>query len=97
MVHTYSKSNNIYSVDMMLAYINIYKPIRRDLANYIYPYLAIQARGPLPSFLRYVRAIGLLGLAKHIMFYVWVIIQVIIFSGQNFSIAQKIFKIVFLI
>ncbi len=26
MVHTYSNSNNIYSVDMMLAYINIYKP-----------------------------------------------------------------------
>lgn len=26
MVHTYSDSNNIYSVDMMLAYINIFKP-----------------------------------------------------------------------
>ncbi len=26
MVHTYSNSNRIYSVDMMLAYINIYKP-----------------------------------------------------------------------
>lgn len=26
MVHTYFNSNNIYSVDMMFAYINIYKP-----------------------------------------------------------------------
>jgi len=26
MVHTYSDSKNIYSVDMMLAYVNIYKP-----------------------------------------------------------------------
>jgi hypothetical protein len=26
MVHTYSDSNKIYSVDMMLAYINIFKP-----------------------------------------------------------------------
>ena len=39
MVHTYSDSNNIYSVDMMLAYINIFKPknliLEIEIDNYL--------------------------------------------------------------
>ena len=39
MVHTYSDSKNIYSVDLMLAYINIFKPndliISIDISNYL--------------------------------------------------------------
>lgn len=51
--------------------IHIFKPILQDIANYSYPILAIQAKKPLPVFLKYARSLAKLGLARYPLFHVW--------------------------
>ena len=54
-------------------HVSIYKPIIRDIANYSYPILAIQAKKPLGVFLRYGWSLANLGLARYPLFYIWFI------------------------
>lgn len=54
----------------------VYGPILRDIGNYSYPIIAIQARRPLPVFLRYAWGLARLGLWKNAMFhaYFWALL-----------------------
>jgi len=51
--------------------IQIFTPILRDIANYSYPILAIQAKKPLLVFLKYGWSLARLGLARYALFYIW--------------------------
>lgn len=51
--------------------VKIYRPIVRDIANYSYPILAIQAKKPLGVFLKYGWSLARLGLARSPLFLVW--------------------------
>lgn len=49
----------------------VYQPILRDIGNYAYPILAIQAQRPRAVFFSYVRALGQLGFWRVPLFYVY--------------------------
>jgi len=51
--------------------VSIFKPILRDIANYSYPILAIQAKRPLSVFFKYWWSLALLGLKHYPLFYLW--------------------------
>lgn len=51
--------------------VKIYRSIVRDIANYSYPILAIQAKKPLGIFLKYCWSLARLGLARSPLFLVW--------------------------
>lgn len=51
--------------------VRIYSPILRDIGNYSYPILAIQADKPLPVFLRYAVGLARLGLWRSPAFFVY--------------------------
>jgi abequosyltransferase len=51
--------------------VAIYEDILRDVSNYSYPILAIQADRSVDEFGRYKRELGRLGLKRHIAFHVW--------------------------
>ncbi|MFZ5503487.1 MAG: glycosyltransferase family 2 protein [Pseudomonadota bacterium] len=52
----------------------IYKAILRDIGNYSYPILAIQADKPLPIFLRYYRGLSRMGLWRVPLFHVYLVL-----------------------
>lgn len=54
--------------------LDIYRPILRDIANYSYPVIAIQAGRSRAEFLRYCMGLARLGLARYPMFYVYVVL-----------------------
>lgn len=63
---------------------DVYKGILNDIGNYSYPILAIQAKRPFREFVRYVIAIGKLGLWKNKYFYLYVLaIAVLGTSGTD--------------
>jgi hypothetical protein len=49
--------------------VNIYQRVLRDIGNYSYPVLAIQANKPLSVFWGYARRLGQMGLGVSGMFY----------------------------
>lgn len=51
----------------------IFRPILRDIANYSYPILAIQAQKPFAVFLKYGWSLARLGLARYPLFHIWFI------------------------
>jgi abequosyltransferase len=51
----------------------VYDSILKDMANYSYPFLQIQARRPTPMFLRYVWSLAKLGFWKNRFFYAYVV------------------------
>jgi len=51
--------------------IPVFKPILKDIANYSYPILAIQAQKPRPIFLKYGWSLARLGLGRYPLFYFW--------------------------
>jgi len=51
--------------------VAIYQHVLRDMGNYSYPMLAIQAGQPLKVFLRYATALAQLGLGRQPMFYAY--------------------------
>jgi abequosyltransferase len=51
--------------------LSIFRPILRDIANYSYPILAIQANKPTLVFLKYGWSLARLGLARYPIFYIW--------------------------
>jgi glycosyltransferase involved in cell wall biosynthesis len=53
--------------------LQVLRGIFRDLGNYSYPILAIQARQPLSIFLRYAGSLASMGFWKSGMFYVYVL------------------------
>jgi hypothetical protein len=62
--------------------VSIFKPIMRDIANYSYPILAIQAKKPLGIFLKYGWSLASLGLARYPLFYIW-FIAILIFGTKQ--------------
>lgn len=54
--------------------IRIYRPILKDIGNYSYPVLTIQADKPLRAFLRYAYGLAVMGFGRSAMFYVYVIL-----------------------
>lgn len=62
--------------------VAIFKPIMRDIANYSYPILAIQAKKPLSIFLKYGWSLASLGLARYPLFYIW-FIAILIFGTKQ--------------
>ncbi|ACH38634.1 glycosyltransferase [Citrifermentans bemidjiense Bem] len=63
--------------------IPIYNFILRDIANYCYPILAIQAQRPLPVFLNYAVSLGRLGFARHPMFHLWFLALLLLGSRRS--------------
>lgn len=61
--------------------INIYNPILKDIGNYSYPIIGIQAHKPLWEFLHYCFNLAKLGFWKNKMFYMYFIC--ILFLGMN--------------
>lgn len=51
--------------------INIYSPVLRDIANYSYPLLSIQARQPRSSFLRYGWRLSRLGFWRFPIYWIY--------------------------
>jgi glycosyltransferase involved in cell wall biosynthesis len=58
--------------------VRIFKPILRDIGNYSYPILAIQADKPLPVFWNYARQLGAMGFWANKMFYVYLVLLTIL-------------------
>jgi abequosyltransferase len=58
--------------------LDIYRPILRDIANYSYPVIAIQAGKSRAEFLRYCLGLARLGLARYPMFHVYVALVLIL-------------------
>jgi len=56
----------------------IYRPILRDIANYSYPILAIQAQRSLSAFVKYGWALARMGLGRHFMFYMWLLALILV-------------------
>ena len=52
-------------------HIKIFSPIFRDIGNYLYPILSIQAMQPFPVFLKYSFGLAKMGFWKSKMFYVY--------------------------
>jgi glycosyltransferase involved in cell wall biosynthesis len=72
--------SSLHFIDGMLAIakyvessrsVDIYRHVLRDVGNYSYPILAIQARQPLKVFLRYAISLAQLGLGRQPMFYAY--------------------------
>lgn len=51
--------------------LRVYQPIVRDLSNYSYPFIAIQAGQPWSVFARYSWRLGRLGFARYPLFFVY--------------------------
>ncbi|MEO8033449.1 MAG: glycosyltransferase family 2 protein [Acidobacteriota bacterium] len=51
----------------------VYRPIVKDLSNYSFPFIAIQAHQPWPVFARYAWQLGRLGFARHPLFHVYLL------------------------
>lgn len=49
----------------------VYHPIVRDLANYSYPFIAVQAQQPWRTFVRYCWNLGRLGFARYPLFHMY--------------------------
>ena len=63
--------------------IPIFKPIFKDLANYSYPFLSIQAEKSKISFLKYAIQLSRLGFYKFPIYWLYVILIIII--GEKYS------------
>jgi glycosyltransferase involved in cell wall biosynthesis len=72
--------------------IPVFKIIMRDIANYSYPIVAIQAHRSLPVFFRYVWSLAHLGFARYPLFYMWFIIILILGKKQTDYIISLIKK-----
>jgi glycosyltransferase involved in cell wall biosynthesis len=53
--------------------VAVYQPIVRDLANYSYPFIAIQAWRPWRVFVRYCWRLARLGFGRYPLFYVYIL------------------------
>lgn len=62
--------------------VPIFKPILRDIANYSYPILAIQAKRPFGVFIKYAWSLARLGLARYPLFHLWFIAIVVLGSAR---------------
>lgn len=62
--------------------IPIYKPILRDIANYSYPLLSIQAEQPIKVFLNYGWGLSRLGFASYPLFWIYWL-AIIVLGVQN--------------
>ena len=62
--------------------LHIFKPILRDIANYSYPIIAIQAKKPLAVFLKYGWSLARLGLARYPLFYIWFIATLVLGTSR---------------
>lgn len=51
----------------------VYRPIVKDLANYSYPFIAIQAQQPWRVYVRYCWKLGRLGFGRYPLFYVYLL------------------------
>ena len=54
--------------------VKIFQPILRDIGNYSYPVLAIQADKPILVFWNYARQLGAMGFGTNKMFYVYLVL-----------------------
>jgi hypothetical protein len=67
----------------------VFKGIFSDLGNYSYPILAIQARRPLPVFLRYCLGLVRMGFWKSALFYAYALALIVIGPrGSNWIIGR---------
>lgn len=62
--------------------MQIFKPILRDISNYSYPIIAIQAKKPLAVFLKYGWSLARLGLARYPLFYIWFIATLVLGTSR---------------
>ncbi len=53
--------------------VRVFRPILRDIANYSYPVLAIQAKQTLPIFLHYSWSLIRMGFGRYPMFYIYLL------------------------
>lgn len=60
----------------------IFKPILRDIANYSYPILAIQANRRFIVFLKYWFSLARLGLGRYLLFHIW-FLSILILSTKR--------------
>jgi len=58
--------------------IPVFKPILKDIANYSYPILAIQAQKSFPIFLKYGWSLARLGLGRYPLFYFWFVAIIVL-------------------
>src|SRR2546429_4241684 len=67
----------------------VFEGIFRDLGNYSYPILAIQAQRPLPVFLRYCLGLARMGFWRSALFYVYALALIVIGPrGSNWVIGR---------
>ncbi|MBI3562318.1 MAG: glycosyltransferase family 2 protein [Gammaproteobacteria bacterium] len=53
--------------------VRIYRPILKDIGNYSYPILAIQAKQPVSVFLKYAYRLAVMGFWKNKLFYLYLL------------------------
>jgi glycosyltransferase involved in cell wall biosynthesis len=61
--------------------LTVYRPIVKDLANYSYPFIAIQVRQPWRVYLRYCWKLGRLGFGRYPLFYAYLLS--LLFLGER--------------
>ena len=77
-VHFMRGMLNIAAYVELATSLDVVASIRADIGNYAYPILAIQARRPLPQFLRYGLQLAQLGLWRYPLFHLYFIALVAI-------------------
>ena len=73
--------------------VKIYKNILRDISNYSYPILAIQAKRPLKIFVLYCISLARLGMGSYFVFYIWLFLILIFGSNRIDRLIIKIKKV----
>jgi glycosyltransferase involved in cell wall biosynthesis len=70
----------------------VYRPIVRDLANYSYPFIAIQAQQPWRVFVRYSWKLGRLGFGRYPLFYAYLLSLFVLGASRVEWIIRRIKK-----
>lgn len=69
---------------------NVFSSIRADIGNYSYPILAIQAKRPLPVFVRYGFALGRLGFWRYPLFHLYFLLLLLIGVDRSENVIKLI-------
>lgn len=56
----------------------VYRPIVKDLSNYSYPFIVVQAQQPSLVFARYCWKLGRLGFGRYPLFYIYLLVLVVL-------------------
>jgi abequosyltransferase len=69
----------------------VYRPIVKDLSNYSYPFIVVQAQQPRKVFAQYCWRLGRLGFGRHPLFHVY-LLALLLFGPRRMEWAIRVIK-----